>query len=90
MSDIDKRLEKLVAELYAPTAEGRRCIGLAQALLRARRALGEAQGRLGATAEYIGRDTPVSNDPLYANAVRAWSRDTANALADTELEELLR
>ena len=43
MSDIDKRLEELAAELYAPTVEGRRCISLALALLRARKALTEVE-----------------------------------------------
>ena len=38
-TEIDKKLEELVAELYVPTAEGRRCIGFAAALLRAREAL---------------------------------------------------
>ena len=72
-TEIDKRLEEIVAELYAPTAEGRRYIAIAAALLRARKRLSETQA-------YMWGDTDR----------REQKHKTDLALADPELEELLR
>ena len=81
MNNVDKRLEELMAELYAPTVEGRRCIGLAAALLRARVVLATC-------ADY---ENCVCHEPCPdEKGVRCLGGLLVEALADPELEELLK
>ena len=80
MTDIDKRLEELVASSsFKPTAYER---ALAQALLRAREVLGRLETLLAAFPA-DSRLSEVRGESTILRHVR-------KALADTELEEALR